>query len=268
MMDMSKYTASTLSFTAATKTIADSAKGLKHFQAGDTIQVTGSTSNNGYYTVATGNTVGSIITTEALVNESAGQAVVIKVVTDQKDDARLESVVEATSRWIDSETGTRFYTVSETRYYLAEQDWLIDIDYLVSLTSVKTDPNGDGTYTYTWAGTDYTLSPYNAVVSGQPYTHLETTPLGAYRFPVYPSSTTRRSRVEVTGAFGYSTLANVPRPIKEACILMSIRLFQRKDKPFGISGSADLGTLEVITAVGKDDEIKRLLRTVKRRAIA
>lgn len=187
---------------------------------------------------------------------------------DAKDDTPFENVIAATSRWIDSTTGTRFYTVSETRHYLAYQDWLIDIDPLVTLTSVKTDPNGDGTYTYTWASTDYQLAPYNASSNSQPYTAIEATPLGAYRFPVYPSTVTRRSRVQVTGAFGYSTLANVPAAIKEACLLVSMRVWGRKDLLYGVSGSADLGTLQAIANLKSDGEVWALLNTIKRKAIA
>lgn len=189
-------------------------------------------------------------------------------IDDSDDDTALESVITAVSRWIDSNRGRRFYTVSETRYYLADLDWLIDIDDLVSVTSIKTDPNGDATYTYTWASTDYLLTPFNAVAKGQPYTHIETTPLGAFRFPVHPLTTTRRSRIQVTGAFGYSTITTVPQAIKEACLLVSMRVWGRKDLLYGVSGSADLGTLQAITSLGSDGEVQALLNTVKRRAIA
>lgn len=187
---------------------------------------------------------------------------------DAKDDTPLENAISAASRIIDSETGTRFYTATETRYYLAYQDWLIDIDPLVTLTSVKTDPNGDGTYLYTWASTDYQLAPYNAAADGEPYTVIESTPLGAYRFPVYPSSTTLRSRVQVTGAFGYCALANVPSFIKEACLLISMRLWGRKDLLYGVSGSADLGTLQAIANIGNDGELQLALSPIKKKAIA
>lgn len=106
------------------------------------------------------------------------------------------------------------------------------------------------------------------MAKGQPYTHIETTPLGAFRFPVHPLTTTRRSRIQVTGAFGYSTLATVPQAIKEACLLVSMRVWGRKDLLYGVSGSADLGTLQAITSLGSDGEAQALLNTVKRRAIA
>lgn len=183
---------------------------------------------------------------------------------DNIDDSTLESVIEAVSRWIDADRGRRFYVATETRYYSSELDWLIEIDDLASLTTLKTDPNGDGTYLYSWASTDYLLVPYNAAANGQPYTHIETTPLGAYRFPVYPATTTRRSRVQVVGSFGYSS--TTPKAIAETCLLASARVWMRKDLVFGISGSAELGTLQVATALDRDAEIRALLSTIKKRA--
>lgn len=185
-------------------------------------------------------------------------------ITDTKDDASLESVVGAASRWIDSRTGKRFYTVTETRTYTTYLDWLVEIDDLVSLTSLKTDPAGDGTYTYVWAAADYRLYPYNAVVNGQPYTAIEVAQGGAYRFS---TCFALRPRIQVAGSFGYSAITAIPPAIKEACILASMRIWGRKDLVFGISGSAELGTLQAITSLGSDGELKALLSTVKRRAI-
>lgn len=277
LMNTSKRTASTISFTAATKTIADSASGLKHFQAGDYIQITGSLSNNGYFTVVTGNSPASFTVAESVVNESASLAVTIKNVGDQKDDASLESVIEAASRWIDSKTGTRFYTVAETRIYTACFGHMVEIDNLVTLTSLKTDPAGDGTFATTWAAADYRLAPYNAIVNGLPYTWIETRQGGAYSFPPasgynnviinYNADYPRHPQplIQVVGAFGYAAAA--PPAIKEACILASMRMWGRKDLVFGISGSAEMGTLTAITKLGSDGELQALLSTVKRRAI-
>jgi hypothetical protein len=40
---------------------------------------------------------------------------------DPLDDAGLERVIEAVSRWIDADRGRRFYAATETRYYTAYQ---------------------------------------------------------------------------------------------------------------------------------------------------
>lgn len=196
---------------------------------------------------------------------------------DTDDDTALEGVLMAASRWIDSKTGTRFYTVAETRIYTACFGHMVEIDNLVSLTSLKTDPAGDGTFATTWAAADYRLAPYNALLNSQPYTWIETRQGGAYSFPPassydsivvnynYDRPRSPQPLVQVIGLFGYSTAA--PPAIKEACILASMRMWGRKDLLYGVSGSAELGTLTAITKLGSDGELMALLSTVKRRAI-
>lgn len=75
------YTATTLSFTAATKTIADSAGGLAFITAGDNVTITGSVSNNGVYRVATGGSAASFTVDETLVNEAATASVTLALPT-------------------------------------------------------------------------------------------------------------------------------------------------------------------------------------------
>ena len=178
---------------------------------------------------------------------------------DSIDDTHLESVITAVSRCIDADRNRRFYAVSETRYYTPETALFVPVDDLLSVTTLKTDENGDGTYERTWATTDYYLYPYNAVVNGRSYIAIERSLLSNYLF------TRVRKSVEIAGSFGYST--TTPAAIKEACLLICARVWGRNKKPYGISGSADLGTLEVINAVSKDDEIQKLLNTIKRRVL-
>lgn len=75
------YTAATISFTQSTKTIADSGDGLAFVKTGDLIRISGSTSNDGFYTVATGGVAGSIVVDDTLVNESATATITIEVMT-------------------------------------------------------------------------------------------------------------------------------------------------------------------------------------------
>lgn len=78
-------TSTTISFTASTHTIADSANGFvtSGFKAGSSIIVAGSASNNGTYTVVSVS-AGAIVVVETLVNESAGSSVTISAVTAGK----------------------------------------------------------------------------------------------------------------------------------------------------------------------------------------
>jgi hypothetical protein len=77
--DMKKYSAGTISFTNSTSRIADSAGGLSGFYAGQTIDVTGTTDNNGSFTVATVDSDGDYLTVdESLTDESAGSTFTIR----------------------------------------------------------------------------------------------------------------------------------------------------------------------------------------------
>lgn len=78
-------TASTISFTASTKTIADSANGFvtAGFRAGNSIVVTGSASNNNTFTIVSV-AAGAIVVAETLIDESAGASDTITTVKANK----------------------------------------------------------------------------------------------------------------------------------------------------------------------------------------
>jgi len=78
-------TATTISFTASTKVIADSASGFvtANLRAGDSVIVTGTVSNNGTYTIVSV-AAGSIVVVESLVDESAGSSFTLTAVTINK----------------------------------------------------------------------------------------------------------------------------------------------------------------------------------------
>lgn len=256
LMDVATYTASTISFTASTKKISDTAWGLKRFQTDDLIQVSGSTSNNSRFTVATGNVAAEIVTSESLTDESVGQSITITNITDLDDDALLEGVVEDVSRWIDDVTGRRFYSASETRYYTPHDATTLFVDDLLSITTLKTDSDGDRTFETTWATSDYDLLPLNAAVDSnnvKPYTRIETTPLGSYTFPLHAKG------VEIVGSFGFASSA--PGPVRRACLIMCERIVRRKDAPLGVAGTRDLGTLRLIA--GRDPDVFNLLATYR-----
>ncbi len=115
------------------------------------------------------------------------------VITDTTDDTLLMRALEAASRWIDGETFRYFYTVSETRYFTAKHGGYLIVDDLLSISTFKTDDDGDRTYENTWAVTDYDLEPYQ----GYPKTRISTTPEGDYTFP------TVRKGVEIAGVWGF-----------------------------------------------------------------
>lgn len=257
LMDMWTYTASTISISNTNKTITDSAYGLKRFETSDNvnnlIKVTIGTASS-VYTVSAA-TAQTITVSESPTTQAEGTAVTIQKWGQDFADSIMEGIITATSRWIDEYTGRRFYLVTETRYFDADSSTQAGIDDLVTLTTLKTDYDGDGTYENTWAADDYYLWPYNAAKDGHPYTEVHMANNGDYYFP-----DNIRKGIEIAGSWGYSTSA--PAAIKEACLLQSARWYMRKDAPFGVTGPNNMGTQVVIDKF--DSDVKWLLRPFRR----
>jgi len=156
-------------------------------------------------------------------------------VSDTADDAVLEAVVESVSRAIDDFCGRRFYAATQTRYYSAKSGLRLLVDDLLSVSSLKTDDDGDGTHETTWATTDYHLAPYNAQLDSpaQPYWRIEVSEGGDYWFPVGV-----RRGVEIVGSWGFS--ASTPDVVEQACLFQAAHEFRSQQMPLGASGTGSL----------------------------
>jgi hypothetical protein len=157
-------------------------------------------------------------------------------ITDSTDDTALQNVLDATDTLIDlyCDRKTGFGTASETRYYTAEDYEYVLTDDLVSVTTLQTDDDANGTYETTWtSGTDYVLAPRNAALDGFPYTEIDTSVTWPRNFPkdVYLG-------VKVVGVFGFPS---VPAAVKQAEIIQAGAVWNSRTAPFGVIGSADLG---------------------------
>ena len=157
-------------------------------------------------------------------------------ITDSTDDGALQSVLDATDTLIDlyCDRKTGFGTASETRFYTAEDYEYVLTDDLVSITTLQTDDDANGTYETTWtSGTDYVLAPRNAALDGFPYTEIDTSVTWPRNFPkdVYLG-------VRVVGVFGFPS---VPAAVKQAEIIQAGAVWNSRTAPFGVIGSADLG---------------------------
>lgn len=157
-------------------------------------------------------------------------------ISDSTDDAALQNVLDATDTLIDlyCDRKTGFGTATETRYYTAEDYEYVLTDDLVSVTTLQTDDDANGTYETTWtSGTDYVLAPRNAALDGFPYTEIDTSVTWPRNFPkdVYLG-------VKVTGVFGFPS---VPAAVVQAEIIQAGAVWNSRTAPFGVIGSADLG---------------------------
>lgn len=172
---------------------------------------------------------------------------------DTDDDAILEAAITATSRAIELITARRFSSNAETRYYQARNSYEFMVDDLLSVTTLQTDNDGDGSYEYSWASSDYVLMPVNAAADNAPYRWIERDPNSLLWFPVtrhHPKA------IKLAGGFGYS--ATTPGAVKEAALLLGAQVFQRKDAIFGVSGGSGF-IQRVKEAAMRDPHINMLL---------
>lgn len=116
------------------------------------------------------------------------------------NDAIYRAVLEAVSESIDREPDIQrtFRIYQATRYLTAVRTdkLLLDAD-LLSVTSLKTDEDGDRTYENTWETTDYDLMPFNAIADRSPYWRIAITPDGDYSFPIIQKG------IEIVGKWGW-----------------------------------------------------------------
>lgn len=179
--------------------------------------------------------------------------------SDTVDDTLLELSVETASRQIDDHCERVFYqTVGATRIYAPRDSYTCEIDDLVSLTTLKSSTDGDGTFDRTWTSAYYQLEPLNSLAGGitSPATLIRA--VDDYLFPVYGGEAT----VQVTGTFGWSS---VPTAIKFATVLLATRLFKRMDSPLGVAGFGDLGVVRVTRI---DPDIDALIQPFKKLRMA
>ena len=176
-------------------------------------------------------------------------------ITDNVDDDLLELAVEAASREIDQACERNFYNAgTATRIFAARDSFVCEIDDLISLTSLKTDPEGDGNYTVTWTATDFTLEPLNGISGGiaQPYNQIRAR--DTYLFPLENGE----PLVQVTGSWGWSS---IPKAIEQATVILASRIYKRNDSPLGVAGFGDMGVMRV----GKlDPDVESLIHAFRK----
>lgn len=181
---------------------------------------------------------------------------------DTVDDAALGSAITAASRAIDSWCGRQFgvLSVAAARYYTWDGRYLecrpaLRVDDIQTVTSlaVAVTAGTEGLFpTVKTSGTDFDLWPFNAAADGEPWTHLLSRTSSAW-----PSSS---RGISVTALFGWTA---VPGVVKEATLIQAARWFKRKDSPFGIAGSPELGG-ELRLLERLDADVAVLLTSVRR----
>jgi len=155
--------------------------------------------------------------------------------TDTSDDASIEILIEGASRYLDRETGRKFYAdgADVTRYYSTDDAECVKVDDLSAApTSVAIDQSGTRSYSIISAAS-YDLLPFNALADGFPYRELRIAPSSLYFFPAFLKG------VQVIGKFGFPS---VPFDIKEACLSITQNTYSMR------SGQSSGGNITVTAA--------------------
>ena len=155
-------------------------------------------------------------------------------ITGTDDDARLLALLEDVSRQIDRFCLRHFYSLTATRYFqgrktsrlpfrsnvywdnqripfwfgvgIGASEKVLLPDDLIAVSTLKEDVNADGTYSNTWATTDYFLWPYDADPAdgydlSRPYTMIEVNKRGDGDYFVFLYN---QQAYQLTGRWGYS----------------------------------------------------------------
>lgn len=153
---------------------------------------------------------------------------------DAVDDPEIAVAITAASRAIDHACNRQFgaTATTEERTYEVEWSptralWVADVDDVDTTTGLVVTVSGA-------AVTDYTLWPRDADKRGRPWTRLLT--------PTSTPSTLATGggppTIAVTATWGW---AAVPDTIRQATLVQAARFLKRRESPFGIAGSPDLG---------------------------
>lgn len=176
-------------------------------------------------------------------------------ITDSVDDTLLEMNIEAASRAIDEYTNRNFYNAgTAVRYYAPSDSLNVDIDDLISLTSLETMSDDEPNYDTTWGSDDYQLEPLNGIADGiaQPYNHIRA--VGDYTFLTLGNEAT----IKVTGVWGWAT---TPIQVTQATVIQASRIYKRLDSPLGII-SGELGSMRIGSRL--DPDVAQLIDALRK----
>jgi hypothetical protein len=168
---------------------------------------------------------------------------------DDGDETSLIRALDSATQWIDSYTGRVFTldTADTTRYFYPDRQGIVNVPDLATVTSIALDTAGNRTYSTTLIASEYELRP----IDGPPYQEIVMWPIGTSHAFI------STERVKVVGKFGYTVDGLPPAAVKQACIILASRHYKRREAPFGILQSSDLGTFSRISK--EDPDVVSLL---------
>lgn len=160
-------------------------------------------------------------------------------ISDGYDDREILAACRAVSRWIDEHCDRQFARRTVTVQLETCGSHSLQTPDLVSVTTLKTDDDGDGVYETTWSTSDYELQPVGAstLLEARPYTLIAA--VGSRVFPI-PVGNGRRARTELTGVLGWPAL---PAAVQEAAAILAGDYLALGGMKFGVAGYGEYGAV-------------------------
>ena len=163
-----------------------------------------------------------VAVTTSYIDRDVLKQILFLTETDEWDEY-LDLLIRSVADAIDQHTGRTFLTtgLEETRYFRGRGGRHLEVDDTYSVTSLKMDTNGDGTFDETLTeGDDFDLHPLNEGAKTRVVLRSESS-LGAF-----PHGS---KAIEVVGLWGWET---VPGSVEQAAMLTATRWFKRKETDY------------------------------------
>lgn len=182
-------------------------------------------------------------------------------ITDTDDDVALQLALSGACRSIDEHCGRQFgqEATAVARYYTAAYDldrgrYVVVIDDLATTTNLAVAvADTEGAYDRTLTvDDDYSLLPRNGAADGKPWTLLVAS--GSTTLP------TGEDAIRITARWGWQA---IPDQVEQAALVQATRLFRRKDAPFGVAGSPEVGS-ELRLLARLDPDVALLVAPLRR----
>ena len=173
-------------------------------------------------------------------------------ITDNIDDALLNSSIDAASRFIDGYCQRSFTVAAGTSvrdYTPSARYEPLYIDDATDIVSVKIDDDLDYSFATTLrTDVDYQKEPLRPSRDGLPFPYYRLLPVEDGYWPTWM----QRATVRVEATYGWES---VPSGVNTACVLQASRIYTRFSSPVGVVSFGDMGAIRVSRFVDPDVEL-------------
>jgi hypothetical protein len=183
-------------------------------------------------------------------------------VTDAIDDSLISMAGSAASELIDGYCGRSFGTVTEARYFAADDALVLQVDDIATTSGliIQTSDFDPPQWEVTWATTDYQLEPLNGKTEGLTWAYTRIRAIGDYMWPGLVGEV----GVKVTATFGWPA---IPSAVTQAAVIQAMRIFKRLDTPLGVT-YGELGAIRVSSRHLDGDVAQLVAPYVRHRGVA